>query len=194
MDVDMSSPDGSNPFGSGPNGSLNAKRSDVLYADRWSTMQGTLRINNVGTQPFTNGAVFKLFKRDFDNFGPSFGNVPLNTDHVPVIDPPSPGLGLIWNVSQFRTNGVISIGKTATNQPNLGTLVFQGTNVTFSWPSDHIGWELQTQVNPLDVGLSTNWTVVPGSTLTNQITVTNWINDDHLQIQVYRLHHPRFEQ
>ncbi len=190
MDVDMDSADGSNPF-AGSNGAGAAKNSDVVYVDRWSTMQGVIQINNIGTQPFRPGTVLKLFKRDFDNFA-GFGNIPLNTDQVPVVEPHSPGLGLVWDLSQFRTNGIISILGTATNSVPLQTTIFQGTNITFSWPSDHKGWELQSQVNPLNVGLSTNWTVVAGSTLTNQITITNWIDTNKLEIKVFRLAHPTF--
>ena len=47
-----------------------------------------------------------------------------------------------------------------------------GSQITFSWPSDNIGWRLQQQINPITVGLSTNWMVVSGSTSTNYITVT----------------------
>ena len=195
MDVDMDSADGSNPFGSVPNGSANAKRSDVLYLDRWSTVQGTLQITNIGTQPFAVGTVLKLFKRDFDQFGPTFGNVPLNDGQLPVMDPESPGLGMIWDLSKFRTNGVISILGTATNPPTLDAFYFQRTNVTFSWPTNHIGWELLTQTRPLTNGLSlarSNWTVVAGSTATNLITITNWIGKDPGAV-FYRLGHPQYQ-
>ena len=191
MDVDMDSANGSNPF-AGSNGAGAAKNSDVVYVDRWSTMQGIIQINNIGTQPYHPGTVFKLFKRDFDNF-PGFGNIPLNVDQVPVVEPHSPGLGLVWDLSQFRTNGIISIAGTATNPVPLQTTIVQGTNITFSWPSDHKGWELQSQVNPLNVGLSTNWSVVLGSPLTNQITITNWIDTNKLELKVFRLAHPTFQ-
>jgi hypothetical protein len=46
-----------------------------------------------------------------------------------------------------------------------------GNNVTLNWPADHTGWQLQVQTNSLNVGLSTNWTVVAGSTATNQWVV-----------------------
>jgi polygalacturonase len=40
-----------------------------------------------------------------------------------------------------------------------------------SWPQDHLGWRLQIQTNDLSAGLGTNWTVVTGSTATNQIFI-----------------------
>jgi hypothetical protein len=41
----------------------------------------------------------------------------------------------------------------------------------FNWPTDHIGWQLQMQTNPPAAGLGTNWSVVSGSGLTNQIYI-----------------------
>ncbi|HEY1786861.1 MAG TPA: glycosyl hydrolase family 28 protein [Verrucomicrobiae bacterium] len=59
---------------------------------------------------------------------------------------------------------------------NLG---FQnvGGQMELTWPQDHIGWSLEIQTNQTSVGLGTNWTVVPGSTTTNEVflpvSVTN---------------------
>jgi len=44
-------------------------------------------------------------------------------------------------------------------------------NLQLSWPQDHTGWSLQIQTNSLSKGLSTNWTVVQGSSATNVATV-----------------------
>jgi len=44
-------------------------------------------------------------------------------------------------------------------------------NLSLSWPSDHIGWTLQAQTNSLNVGISTNWATVNGSTTTNVVVV-----------------------
>ena len=35
---------------------------------------------------------------------------------------------------------------------------------------DHIGWRLQVQTNSVDVGLADNWSNVPASIVTNQMT------------------------
>jgi hypothetical protein len=39
----------------------------------------------------------------------------------------------------------------------------------FIWPTDHLGWKLQTQTNLLNTGLGTNWSVVANSGATNQV-------------------------
>lgn len=49
---------------------------------------------------------------------------------------------------------------------NLNAQVQNG-NLLLSWPSDHVGWQLEAQTNPLTSGLNANWTVVDGSTQTS---------------------------
>ena len=58
----------------------------------------------------------------------------------------------------------------AANPTNI-TAIVTGGNLQLSWPADHIGWTLQAQTNPLNLGLGTNWTAISGSSLTNQITL-----------------------
>ncbi len=41
----------------------------------------------------------------------------------------------------------------------------------FAWPTDHTGWQLQSQTNSLASGLGTNWVDVAGSDQTNQVTI-----------------------
>jgi len=40
-----------------------------------------------------------------------------------------------------------------------------------SWPTDHTGWQLQSQTNNLTSGLGTNWVNISSSAQTNQMTV-----------------------
>ena len=58
----------------------------------------------------------------------------------------------------------------AINPTNI-TMQVTANVVTFSWPSDHIGWRLQVQTNSLTQGLGTNWWDVAGSTTTNQMAI-----------------------
>ena len=64
------------------------------------------------------------------------------------------------------------MGVEATAAPTQVTIssVVSGTNLTLSWPANQTGGTLQEQINPVTVGLSTNWVTVPGSTVTNQMT------------------------
>ncbi len=46
-----------------------------------------------------------------------------------------------------------------------------GSQVELSWPADHLGWSLQVQTNSLNTGLGTNWTTIPNSATTNQLSL-----------------------
>jgi autotransporter-associated beta strand protein len=83
--------------------------------------------------------------------------------------PAVPGPNLAWSTLTLATDGILRVVST---NPGRLTAQMAGNQLTFSWPSDNIGWRLQQQINPITVGLSTNWTVVSGSTATNYITVT----------------------
>jgi fibronectin type 3 domain-containing protein len=54
--------------------------------------------------------------------------------------------------------------------PTTIVATLSGNVLTFSWPTDHLGWHLQVQTNATGVGLTTNWFNVPGSDL---VTSTN---------------------
>ena len=52
--------------------------------------------------------------------------------------------------------------------PSLG-IACASNQMQFIWPTDHLGWKLQTQTNLLNTGLGTNWSVVANSGATNQV-------------------------
>jgi len=57
-----------------------------------------------------------------------------------------------------------------TNATSIVSSVANNT-MTFSWPLDHTGWDLQAQTNSVSVGISNNWVDVVGSTTTNQVAI-----------------------
>ena len=67
--------------------------------------------------------------------------------------------------------GVTSVVTVNTNPPVL-TNSISGNTLTFSWPTDHLGWRLQVQTNSLSVGLKTNWYTWPNSTNVTSVPVT----------------------
>jgi hypothetical protein len=145
IDVDLNDPNGN----------------DTIQADRWSTMEGELVMINVGSVPFSAGQEFEVFRHPYGEWG--FPNIPLNEDHLPVMVPAIPGLGLHWDLSLFRTNGIVSIvGGGPTEPPPVNWGVTNGI-LSLSWPEDYSGWQVYAQTNGLDVGLSTNWVPVPGT-------------------------------
>jgi hypothetical protein len=94
------------------------------------------------------------------------------------------GNGLNWASPTLGTtpggNYTYSLNTNAVGQVRLSvqpsisltpvSLSFQSApnQLNLSWPADHIGWHLLVQTNSA-AGLSTNWQVLSGSELTNQI-------------------------
>jgi hypothetical protein len=117
-------------------------------------MAGTLIINNVGN-PLAGGDAIPLFSASSYSGG------------FATIIPATPGAGLAWNTSTLATDGTLRV--IATVNPNPTNLVYSISNgqITFSWPSDHTGWTLQSQTN----GLLGTWFDVPGSASANQIII-----------------------
>jgi hypothetical protein len=46
-----------------------------------------------------------------------------------------------------------------------------GGQLQLNWASDHTGWRLLVQTNSAGSGLGTNWVALPGSTMTNQMSL-----------------------
>ena len=74
----------------------------------------------------------------------------------------------------------------ATNPTNL-TCKVGASQLTLSWPADHLGWRLQAQTNNLAHGLGTNWVDVAGTAVTNQFSLP--INSANGSV-FYRLVYP----
>ena len=126
------------------------------------TYGGTLVVANVGPA-LTASDTFAIFSAT--TYGGTFAS----------ITPAIPGANLAWNTNTLTTDGTLRITSTgggpSTTRTNLTSSV-SGSTLTLSWPTDHIGWTLQTQTNSRSVGLTlpTNtWFDVTGSTTTNQM-------------------------
>jgi fibronectin-binding autotransporter adhesin len=123
------------------------------------TYGGTLRVVTLaGT--IAAGNTFKMFSAS--NYVGTFASI--------LPNPPLPGLG--WNTNTLATDGTLRVISTVnTNRTNI-TFTINGNQLTISWPADHIGWRLQAQTNPINIGLRSNWFDFPGSTTVNSVTTT----------------------
>ncbi len=68
----------------------------------------------------------------------------------------------------------VKVQQLPNTSPPTMTNQLSGTNLTLSWPLGHLGYRLLVQTNQLVGGISVNtndWMVVPGSTLTNQVSL-----------------------
>jgi hypothetical protein len=139
----------------------NPQKHDIVAVDKWSNTRGIIQMTNIGTIPFAIGQSFMVIS---NNFGAP--NTPEAASDF-SIDPRSPGVGLQWDVSNLKTNGILAIVAAPTIPPML-TNVFTATNLTLSWPTNYLGWQLQVQTNDLNTGLTDTWYSVPGSESTSQ--------------------------
>jgi hypothetical protein len=80
---------------------------------------------------------------------------------------------ITWQTNYNPAAFALSVIARSTNATptNLTVTPIIGTNLLLQWPGDHTGWRIQTQTNPVTVGLSTNWAILAGSSVTNQIVL-----------------------
>ena len=97
----------------------------------------------------------------------------------------SPGVGLGWSFNP--ANGMVTVVNGLASNPTNITVSVVGHTLTLSWPADHLGWRLQSQVNSLSTGLGTNWFDIAGS---DAVTSTNLPIDPASPAVFYRLRNP----
>jgi hypothetical protein len=78
---------------------------------------------------------------------------------------------ITWTTNYSATNFAIAVLARSTNPAPTSLFMSSpgGGNLFLEWYGDHTGWELQAQTNSLAVGLRANWSIVPGSSVTNKM-------------------------
>ncbi len=125
------------------------------------TASGTLVVTNLGPDLQT-GTKFQLFSTPVTGF--SSVSLPLTSA--------SGDVSYVWQ-NNIGVDGSITVTSGAPNltPSKIKTSISNGA-ITLTWPTNQVGWTLQMQTNSLSVGISTNWVAVPGSTATNQMTMS----------------------
>lgn len=82
----------------------------------------------------------------------------------------TPGQTVVWDLSQLTVSGTVKVASAVATPVNIVPVV-SGGNLVLSWPPSQTGFELLEQVDPLNVGLGTNWVLVSGSATTNQVSI-----------------------
>ncbi len=145
----------------------NPATNDFVVVDKLSNYRGNILVRNIGAKPFAVGQSFHIVRQSF-----GLANTPEATQDFKIL-PAAPGLGLKWDVGQLTTNGILSIVAGPLDPPTMTNTVSAGS-LGFSWPTEYLGWKLQTQTNNLAAGVSTNgtdWGSVPGSENSTQATM-----------------------
>ena len=75
--------------------------------------------------------------------------------------------GSYGDVAEVQFTGHVVVPLIA---PHVGVSL-AGGQLQLSWPTDHLGWQVQAQTNGPGTGLSTNWVTLPGSGATNWFSV-----------------------
>jgi autotransporter-associated beta strand protein len=135
--------------------------SDKLIAPSVVNNAGAaLVVTNIGSTNLVAGDSFALF------------STPISGSFSAITLPSLPNGSVTWTnkLALDGTIAVVAVTMVNTNSPYLTNSV-SGGNLNLSWPTDHIGWTLQAQVNATVKGLGTNWVDVPGSVTTNVVSV-----------------------
>ena len=115
---------------------------------------GTLTVQNTGGTP-APGQSYRLFSAT--NYAGNFSATNL----------PPLGTGLAW--AWTPASGTLSVLQiVATNRTNLTTAV-SGGNLSLSWPTDHLGWRVET--NAVSLAATNSWFTYPGSSSVTNLTI-----------------------
>ena len=129
-----------------------APNSDRVVANS-ITYGGTLVVTNIGGSLVT-GDTFQLFSASTRSG--TFASVTLPA-------------GVTWT-NKLAVDGTISVLSAMSTTPTNITFRLNGNSLNLSWPSSHIGWQLQT--NSVSVAATNSWFLLAGSTVTNQVSLT----------------------
>jgi len=112
---------------------------------------GTLTVTNLGPA-LQLGDTFQVF------------NPPVSGFTTVILPDVSPN---IWN-NKVSLDGTIQVIVPVSTAPVNVTMQATNSSLSLSWPSDHIGWRLQSQTNSI---VGTNWADVAGANATNQVLI-----------------------
>ena len=127
---------------------------------------GSLTVTNIGPALHV-GDTFKLFKATAP--GGLTGSI---TATLPATD--GNNMAYTWtdNTAGNGTITVLTAVSLVNATPAPITFTVSGNQLQLTWPTDHTGWRLQVQTNPVSIGLASNWVDVAGSTSVNTETFT----------------------
>jgi polygalacturonase len=92
------------------------------------------------------------------------------------------------DINSIAVNAVLNLpGSTVSRTPTNLLVQVSGDELLLSWPSDHLGWQLQIQTNSFGSGLGTNWVTVPNS---SNVYSTNVVVDPANGSVFLRLFYP----
>ena len=185
------------------NYSTNAYLTSLVLSPAGSLLPGfsSNQFNYNTTEAYSNAPVVTVTQADLTAasrliFGNSTNLLVSGVASVALTLNPNPGVTNVVRVRVTAQDGLTELVYTvrvqqlpSTSSPTM-TNRLSGTNLTLSWPLGHLGYRLLVQTNQQAAGISGNtndWMIVPGSTLTNQVSLP--VNQV-LPFEFYRLISP----
>ena len=138
-----------------------------------------------------NGSVIKITSGTALGAGTNtlftYGTVSGSFNATPVFDVTPSGTASLVDDLAGHVNLVIasSGGTLPATGTNINFTITGGNTLNLSWPSNYVGWELQS--NSVSLTVSNDWYLVPGSTTTNSVSLPV---DPSASNVFYRMHHP----
>jgi hypothetical protein len=124
-------------------------------------LNGVINVGVQGTNDLVTGDTFQLFSGPVN--GPATNNVTLPAINFAAT------ISYVWT-NKLSIDGTVTLlvggnNPVNTNPTNI-TFSVSGSTLNLSWPSDHLGWTLQT--NAVSLAVTNAWFPYPGSaSLTN---------------------------
>jgi autotransporter-associated beta strand protein len=131
-----------------------AQTNDQLRVNGTLTYGGTLTVANLGGT-LAAGDAFQIFQ-------PTDVAGDFTTLNLPALD-----AGLAWAFNS--SSGVLSVVSSVSTEPTNLIASIASNTLTLSWPTDHIGWRLET--NAVGLHATAAWFTHPDSALTNWISI-----------------------
>ena len=140
--------------------------SGALAAPNIAMSPGTILTVSQGTNDLETGDIFHLFNTGYT------GSANLAINPLPATGPVS-GVTYVWNTNNLASSGtlILTTGAPAVNLiPTNLVYSVSGGKINLSWPSNQLGWALQT--NSINIGVGADWFTLPGSTSVTSESIT----------------------
>ena len=137
---------------------------EVIYSNPGVVSNATMNVVNISTYGVGVNGVYGMWSGNWIGYYAvgSLNVESLTVNGSAITSMPASGTAVVNQSPNFAFNFLTA--------PTITSLA-SGNTLQLSWPANYLGWTLQAQTNALNIGTSSNWNTVSGSTTTNQVSV-----------------------
>jgi len=137
---------------------------EVIYSNPGVLSNATMNVVNISTYGVGVNGVYGMWSGNWSGYYAtgSLNVESLTVNGTAITSMPVSGTAVVNQSPHFAFNFIPA--------PTI-TAAASGNVLQLSWPANYLGWTLQAQTNALNIGTSSNWNTVSGSTATNQVSV-----------------------